>query len=181
VSIKEKIDESTDMSSKIVSDWRRFNSKQSIKPAILIKQGNKVVKEEELFIGSILNVGNHQEIKVGDVLCRIPKDSVKTKDITGGLPRIAELFEARHPKNYAVMSAIDGTVKFSDKDYKTKKVITIVANNKKESDIDYIVPKGRHLFVNNGDAVKRGDIIMDGVKIRTIYLKFLALKNLLGI
>jgi DNA-directed RNA polymerase subunit beta' len=177
VSIKEKIDETTDMSSKVVSDWRRFNSKRSIKPAILIKQGDKVIREEELFIGSIINVSNHQEIKVGDILCRTPKDSIKTKDITGGLPRIAELFEARHPKNYAVMSAVDGTVSFSDKEYKTKKIITIIPDNKDEANIDYIVPKGKHLFVNNGDHIKKGDNIIDGDKDPHDILKILGIEE----
>lgn len=177
VSIKEKIDESTSMSSKVVIDWRRYNNKQLLKPAILIidKNGN-TLKEEELFIGTILNVSNNQEIKAGDIISRIPKDSVKTKDITGGLPRVAELFEARKPKNYAIMSAIEGTVYFSEKDYKTKRVINIIPDNKEDSEVSYIVPKGKHLFVNNGDKVKKGDIIMDGDKVLHDILKILGVE-----
>jgi DNA-directed RNA polymerase subunit beta' len=177
ISVKEKIDESTGMSSKIVTDWRRFNAKQSLKPSLLIKDGDKVLREEELFIGTIINVSNKQEIVAGDIISRTPKDSIKTKDITGGLPRVAELFEARRPKNYAIMSAIDGTVSFSETDYKTKKVINIIPDNKEEPETSYIVPKGRHLFVNNGDHVKKGDVIMDGDKVPHDILKILGIEE----
>jgi DNA-directed RNA polymerase subunit beta' len=177
ISVKEKIDESTGMSSKIVTDWRRFSAKQSLKPAILIKDGDKTIKEEELFIGTIINVSNRQDVMAGDILSRTPKDSVKTKDITGGLPRVAELFEARRPKNYAIMSAIGGTVSFSETEYKTKRVINIIPDNKEEREIGYIVPKGRHLFVNNGDHVKKGDIIMDGDKVPHDILKILGVEE----
>ncbi|MDR2760320.1 MAG: DNA-directed RNA polymerase subunit beta' [Rickettsiales bacterium] len=176
VSMKEKIDESTGMSSKIIIDWRRFGGgKQSLKPSILIKNGDEILRKEELFIGTIINISNRQEVKAGDIICRTPKDSVKTKDITGGLPRVAELFEARRPKNYAIMSAVDGVVTFGERDYKTKKVITIVPDNKNESEINYVVPKGKHLFVNDGDRVKRGDVIMDGDKVPHDILKILGI------
>ena len=177
ISIKEKIDESTSMSSKVVIDWRRYNNKQSLKPAILIVDENgKTLREEELFIGTILSVSNHQEVKAGDIILRTPKDSVKTKDITGGLPRVAELFEARRPKNYAIMCAIDGTVKFAEKDYKTKRVINVIPDNDKDPEMSYVVPKGKHLFVSDGDKIKKGDIIMDGDKVPHDILKILGIE-----
>ena len=175
VSLKEKIDESTGLSSKNVIDWRRFNSKQPIKPSINIINGENSINYE-LFIGSILNVTNGQEVKVGDVLARTPKDSIKNKDITGGLPRVAELFEARRPKNYAVMSAVDGTVVFNERDYKTKRIITIVPDNPEDKEITYTIPKGKHLFINNGDKVKKGDEIMDGDKVPHDILQILGIE-----
>lgn len=175
VSLKEKIDESTGLSSKNVIDWRRFNSKQPIKPSLNINNGKNSVNYE-LFIGSILNVANGQEVKVGDILARTPKDSIKNKDITGGLPRVAELFEARRPKNYAVMSAVDGTVVFNERDYKTKRIITIVPDNPEDKEITYTIPKGKHLFINNGDKVKKGDEIMDGDKVPHDILQILGIE-----
>ena len=175
VSLKEKIDESTGLSSKNVIDWRRFNSKQPIKPSINIINGENNINYE-LFIGSILNVTSGQEVKVGDILARTPKDSIKNKDITGGLPRVAELFEARRPKNYAVMSAVDGTVVFNERDYKTKRIITIVPDNPEDKEITYTIPKGKHLFINNGDKVKKGDEIMDGDKVPHDILQILGIE-----
>ena len=165
ISVKEKIDESTGMSSKVVIDWRRFNSKQTLRPAVLIvNEKGDVIEEEELFIGTIINVSNGEKILQGDVLSRTPKDSAKTKDITGGLPRVSELFEARKPKNFAIMSAVSGTVEISDKDYKSKRVVKIIPDDEKIEPVSYVVPKGKHLFFNNGDKIKKGDLILDGDK-----------------
>lgn len=175
VSLKEKIDESTGMSSKNIIDWRRFNNKQSIKPALVVAEGEKSTSYE-LFIGTILNVTNGQEVKVGDIIARTPKDSIKNRDITGGLPRVAELFEARKPKNFAVMSATNGTVLFNERDYKTKRIITIIPDDPEEAQLNYVVPKGKHLFVNNGDKVKKGDEIMDGDKVPHDILKILGIE-----
>ena len=176
ISLKEKIDESTGVSSKVIIDWRRFNNKQSIKPMIIV-EGESSSVNYELFIGTIINVSNGQNVKAGDVLARTPKDSIKNRDITGGLPRVGELFEARKPKNYAVMSSIDGTINFSERDYKTKRIITITPDNKEEEEVSYVVPKGKHLFVKNGDKVKRGDEIMDGDKVPHDILKILGIEE----
>jgi DNA-directed RNA polymerase subunit beta' len=175
ISLKEKINESTGMSFKNIIDWRRFSSKQSIKPSLILNTGKSSISYE-LFIGTVLNVTNGQSVEAGDIIARTPKDSIKNKDITGGLPRIAELFEARKPKNYSVMSAIDGTVVFNERDYKTKRIITIVPDDKKEQSLNYIVPKGKHLFVNDGDRVKKGDEIMDGDKVPHDILKILGIE-----
>ena len=175
VSLKEKIDETTGLSSKNIIDWRRFNSKQPIKPSLELVDGDSKVNYE-LFIGTILNVSNGQEVQAGDILARTPKDSIKNKDITGGLPRVAELFEARRPKNFAVMSAIDGTVVFNERNYKTKRIITIVPDNENDREVSYTVPKGKHLFVNDGDKVKKGDEIMDGDKVPHDILQILGIE-----
>jgi DNA-directed RNA polymerase subunit beta' len=129
-----------------------------------------------LSIGTVLNVTNGQEVKAGDILARTQKDSIKNRDITGGLPRVAELFEARKPKNYAVMSAIDGTVVFGERDYKTRRVITVIPDDKNEREVSYIIPKGKHLFVKNGDKIKKGDDIIDGDKVPHDILKILGIE-----
>lgn len=176
ISLKEKIDESTGVSSKVIIDWRRFYNKQSIKPGIVV-EGEDGSSNYELFMGTIINVSNGQDVKTGDILARTPKDSIKNRDITGGLPRVGELFEARKPKNYAVMSSIDGTVVFSERDYKTKRVITIIPDNKDEQEVSYIVPKGKHIFVKDGDKVKKGDEIIDGDKVPHDILKILGIEE----
>ena len=114
-----------------------------------------------LFINAILNVEDDQEIHAGDVIARIPKASSKISDITGGLPRVAELFEARKPKDFAIISAISGTVIFG-KDYKSKRRIIIKSDTEDIQDAEYLVPKGKHIAVNEGDYVNKGDLLMDG-------------------
>ncbi|MDR3078432.1 MAG: DNA-directed RNA polymerase subunit beta' [Rickettsiales bacterium] len=175
ISLKEKIDELTGISSKNIIDWRRFRNKQTMKPSLIVS-GEGKSSNHELFIGTVLNVTNGQEVKAGDVLARTQKDSIKNRDITGGLPRVAELFEARKPKNYAVMSAIDGTVMFGDKDYKTRRVIRVVPDSEEDREVSYIIPKGKHLFVKDGDRIKKGDDIIDGDKVPHDILKILGIE-----
>jgi len=155
VSLREKIDEATGVSTKIVIEWKQHN-KQDIKPRITIKE-----KEYALSINTVIGVLNGSEVKAGDIIARIPKESSKTKDITGGLPRVAELFEARKPKNASVISEIDGTVEFG-KDYKTKRKIIIRSSDASIEPVEYSISKTRHLFVGEGDHVKKGDILVDG-------------------
>ena len=161
VSLREKIEESTGVSTKIVMDWKQY-SKQELKPRLSIV-GNKedIVKEYALSINTIIGVLNGDEVKAGDVIARIPKESSKTRDITGGLPRVAELFEARKPKNAAVISEIDGYVEFG-KDYKTKRRVIVRPEDATKESIEYSIVKTKHLFVGEGDFVKRGDLLVDG-------------------
>jgi DNA-directed RNA polymerase subunit beta' len=113
-----------------------------------------------LSVDAILNVENGDTVHAGDVLARIPKESTKTRDITGGLPRVAELFEARKPKDHAVISDVDGRVEFG-KDYKSKRRIIVVPENGDEP-AEHLIPKGKHVSVHEGDLVRRGDPLMDG-------------------
>jgi DNA-directed RNA polymerase subunit beta' len=161
VSLREKIDESSGVSTKIVIDWKQY-SKQDLKPRITItnKEGD-ILKEYPLSVNTVIGVSNNDEIKTGDIIARIPKESSKTRDITGGLPRVAELFEARKPKNASVMSEIEGRIEFG-KDYKTKRRIIVRADNADILPVEYMVSKTKHLFVGEGDYVKRGDILVDG-------------------
>ena len=102
-----------------------------------------------------------EEVKAGDVLARIPLESAKTRDITGGLPRVAELFEARRPKDHAIIAEIDGTVRFG-KDYKNKRRIIIEPHDEALDPIEYLIPKGKHVHLQDGDAIEKGDYILDG-------------------
>ena len=160
VSLREKVDESTGVSTKIIMDWKQY-SKQDLKPRLVIENGQETVKEYSLSVSTVIGVSNGDEVIAGDIIARIPKESSKTRDITGGLPRVAELFEARKPKNSAIISEIDGKIEFG-KDYKSKRRIYIRSEDAGLEPIEYSISKTKHLFVGDGDLVKRGDIIADG-------------------
>ena len=100
-------------------------------------------------------------MKAGDVIARIPTESAKTRDITGGLPRVAELFEARRPKEAAVIAETSGTIRFG-KDYKNKRRIIIEPSAQDEEPREYLVPKGKHIHLQDGDAIEKGDNIVEG-------------------
>ncbi len=100
-------------------------------------------------------------MKAGDVIARIPTESAKTRDITGGLPRVAELFEARRPKEAAIIAEISGTIRFG-KDYKNKRRIIIEPPSKDEEPKEYLIPKGKHIHLQDGDVVEKGDFIVEG-------------------
>jgi DNA-directed RNA polymerase subunit beta' len=106
-------------------------------------------------------VENGAEVQAGDVVARIPRESSKTRDITGGLPRVAELFEARRPKDYAIISGTEGRIEFG-KDYKTKRRIVVVPDDETIDPTEYLIPKGKHITVQEGDYVRGGDLLMDG-------------------
>jgi len=112
-------------------------------------------------VDAILSIEEGQAVKAGDVIARIPREGAKTKDITGGLPRVAELFEARRPKDHAIIAEIDGYVKFG-RDFKNKRRIGIVPADESLEPVEYMVPKGKHIPVAEGDFVQVGDYIMDG-------------------
>src|SRR5436190_22059111 len=104
---------------------------------------------------------NGASVKAGDVLARIPRESSKTRDITGGLPRVAELFEARKPKAIANISESEGRVEFG-KDYKTKRRIAVVPNESSGASADDLIPKGKHISVQERDYVLNGDPMLYG-------------------
>ena len=112
-------------------------------------------------VDAVLSVEDQTEIKAGDIVARIPREGAKTKDITGGLPRVAELFEARRPKDHAIIAEIDGYVRYG-KDYKNKRRISIESSEDPDYKVEYMVPKGKHIPVAEGDFVQKGDYIMDG-------------------
>ncbi len=125
---------------------------------------------------SILSVEAGAQVAAGDVLARIPREGSKTRDITGGLPRVAELFEARRPKDHAIIAENDGRVEFG-KDYKAKRRI-IVKNDETSEETEYLIPKGKHVSVQEGDFVRRGDPLVDGPRVPHDILKVLGVEAL---
>jgi DNA-directed RNA polymerase subunit beta' len=114
-----------------------------------------------LSVDAILSVEDGAEVHAGDVLARIPTEGAKTRDITGGLPRVAELFEARKPKDAAVLAEIDGYIEFG-KDYKNKRRVILRPKNDKLEPVEYLLPKAKHVSVREGDFVEKGDFIIEG-------------------
>jgi DNA-directed RNA polymerase subunit beta' len=169
LSMREMFDEATGLSSKVVVDWKQQPKGAELRPRItlrnkrgtVIKLPNGTEARYFMSVDAILSVENGQEVKAGDVLARIPRETSKTRDITGGLPRVAELFEARKPKEYAIISESDGRVEFG-KDYKTKRRVVVVPADDKKDPVEYMVPKGKHITVQEGDFVEKGDLLMDG-------------------
>ena len=170
-SMSEALDESTGIAKRVVIDWRTGSARgqQDLRPSIVIKdKTGKVLKLSRggearylLAVDAIISVDPGSHVKAGDVIARIPTESAKTRDITGGLPRVAELFEARRPKEAAVIAETSGTIRFG-KDYKNKRRIIIEPNNKEEEPKEYLVPKGKHIHLQDGDAIEKGDNIVEG-------------------
>ena len=169
ISVREETDDATGMTQKIVSDWRSVPRGGDLKPEIIVvgADGEPVRKEDgnpvtyPMSVDAILSIEDGQDVAAGDVVARIPREGAKTKDITGGLPRVAELFEARRPKDHAIIAEIDGYVRFG-KDYKNKRRIAIESADDPDHKVEYMVPKGKHIPVQEGDFVQKGDYIMDG-------------------
>ncbi|WP_295048291.1 DNA-directed RNA polymerase subunit beta', partial [uncultured Paracoccus sp.] len=169
ISVRDETDDATGMTQKIVTDWRSAPKGNDLKPEIIIMDENgEPVRNEQgnpisypMSVDAILSVEDQQEIRAGDVVARIPREGARTKDITGGLPRVAELFEARRPKDHAIIAEIDGYVRFG-KDYKNKRRISIEPSEDGAAPVEYMVPKGKHIPVQEGDFVQKGDYIMDG-------------------
>jgi DNA-directed RNA polymerase subunit beta' len=123
-----------------------------------------------------LSIADGQNVNAGDVLARIPRESSKTRDITGGLPRVAELFEARMPKDHAVMAESEGTVEYG-KDFKNKR--RIIVNPIDGGDpVEYLIPKGKHIAVQEGDFVSKGDLLLDGNPVPHDILRVLGVEAL---
>ncbi len=169
VSLKDVADEKTGVSNKVVIDSRGTGSKsQELRPAIMVvdKKGKPMVlatgdARYALPIDSIISVEDGTTVHAGDVLARIPTEGAKTRDITGGLPRVAELFEARKPKECAVLAETDGFIEFG-KDYKNKRRVIVRPKNEKLDPTEYLIPKGKHISVREGDYVEKGDYIVEG-------------------
>jgi DNA-directed RNA polymerase subunit beta' len=165
---REETDEATGISSRVIIDGRGSKG-ADLRPSIMIvndkgealslPNGNEA--RYMLSPGAILSVEEGDTVKVGESMARIATGGAKTKDITGGLPRVAELFEARRPKDHAVIAEMDGRIQFV-REYKQKRKIAIVPEEEGKDPIEFLVPKARRLDVQDGDYVKRGDYIIDG-------------------
>jgi DNA-directed RNA polymerase subunit beta' len=164
VTMKEEFDEVTGLSRKVVIE----HTGATLRPRISIKdEGGKTAKVSNvtsvarylLPVGAHIFVDKGATVHPGDVLAKIPRETTKTKDITGGLPRVAELFEARKPKEQAVISEIDGEVSYGGL---VKGMRKVLVDNKMGDVKEYLIPKGKHVNVHEGDWVKAGEPLMDG-------------------
>jgi DNA-directed RNA polymerase subunit beta' len=170
-SMTESVDESTGIAKRVVIDWRAGSARgqQDLRPAIVIKgKDGKILKLARgtearylLAVDAIISVDPGATIASGDVVARVPTESAKTRDITGGLPRVAELFEARRPKEAATIAEISGIIRFG-KDYKNKRRVTIEPNEKGVEAAEYLIPKGKHIHLQDGDAIEKGEFIVEG-------------------
>ncbi len=183
VSIAETTDDATGISTKAVVDWKTQSKNTDLKPRITLRdsKGNVVKKADDnearyyLVPDSILSVKDGQKISAGDVIARLPKETTKTKDITGGLPRVAELFEARKAKDSAIIAENDGKVIFG-KEVRGKQRVTIESENGDTS--SYLIPKGKHINFNQGEKIKKGEYLLDGQPLPHDILRILGIEEL---
>ncbi|CAA7618036.1 DNA-directed RNA polymerase subunit beta' [Magnetospirillum sp. LM-5] len=183
LSMREVVDEATGIASKVVVDWKQQPRSSELRPRVELRDDkgqpvtlpNGMEARYFLSVDAILSVENHSKLHAGDVLARIPREGSKTRDITGGLPRVAELFEARKPKDHAIIADIDGRVEFG-KDYKSKRRILVVPED--GDPVEYLIPKGKHVSVQEGDYVRRGDPLMDGNPVPHDILRVLGVEAL---
>ncbi|RMG71363.1 MAG: DNA-directed RNA polymerase subunit beta', partial [Nitrospirae bacterium] len=163
VTVKEVVDEVTGLSQKVIIDYPadkrpRISIKDEHGKATMKIPGTKKPARYLLPAGAHILVEKGDIVQPGDILAKIPRETTKTKDITGGLPRVAELFEARKPKEHAIVSEIDGVVELKTAQKGQRVVVVRAGDTVKE----YIVPKGKHVTVNEGDWVRAGEALMDG-------------------
>jgi DNA-directed RNA polymerase subunit beta' len=184
ITLVERMDEVTGLTSKIVVDYKQAAKNVDLRPRLQLKDAKgEVIKlpnggEARYFLqpDSILSIENGATVAAGDVLARIPREGSKTRDITGGLPRVAELFEARRPKDHAIIAENDGRVEFG-KDYKAKRRV-IVKNDETGEESEYLIPKGKHVSVQEGDFVRLGDPLVDGPRVPHDILRVLGVEAL---
>ena len=156
VTIREEVDEVTGLSQRVVVQHGR----EDLQPRISIKDDHGTTAFRCLLpVKAHLMVGEGQTVSAGDVLSKIPRETMKTKDITGGLPRVAELFEARRPKDAAVISEIDGRVEFGGT---VKGMRKLVIRDENDESKEYLISRSKHINVLEGDEVKAGEPLMDG-------------------
>jgi DNA-directed RNA polymerase subunit beta' len=163
--MQEQVDEVTGLSRKVIVEYKGANLRTRVsikdeKGKTVRIPGTNSVARYLLPVGANLVVSENDKVKAGDSVAKIPRETTKTKDITGGLPRVAELFEARKPREFAVISEIDGSVSYG-KDAKGKRKIVITPDVGEEK--EYLIPKGKHVSVQEGDRVQAGEALMDGV------------------
>ncbi len=183
ISLAETMDDATGISTKAVVDWKTQSKNTDLKPRITLRddKGNVIKKADDnearyyLVPDSILSVKDGQKISAGDVIARLPKETSKTKDITGGLPRVAELFEARKAKDSAIIAENDGKVVFG-KEVRGKQRVTIESDNGESS--SYLIPKGKHINFNQGEKIRKGEYLLDGQPLPHDILRILGIEEL---
>ncbi len=172
VSLQDHMDKETGLANKVIIDWKQKDKKALLSPRITLrnKKGEVILLpngQEARYLllpGAILSVEDQQPIEVGKILARLPRAGSRNRDITGGLPRVSELFEARQPQDCAVLARFNGHVEIKKKESKfLHLVLSPVKESKEELPFTYAIPKGLHLNVQDGDFVRRGDYLVDGV------------------
>ncbi len=164
ITIDEKIDPTTGRMMRIVRDYKltdyrpRISIKDEKGRTIDLPEGRGKARYE-LPVGAIISVNEGDHVEAGEIIARIPRETLKAKDITGGLPKVTDLFEARSPKDHAIISEIEGRVAF-EKELRGKKVLTI--QPEVGEPIEYQVPKGKHIVVREGDYVRPGEPLIEG-------------------
>ena len=184
VTVNKQTDELTGLSTYVVLDAKHRAGAKDIRPVITLVDGKgkpvaipgtEIPAKYMLPPGAIITVEDGAKVGVGDVLARIPQESIKTRDITGGLPRVAELFEARKPKDFAILAETSGVVSFG-KDTKGKQ--RLIINDKEGVEHEYLIPKGRHITVFEGETVEQGDVIVEGAPVASDILRLLGVEAL---
>ena len=185
ISFNEILDESTGISNKVITDWKQGGGQnKNLRPRIILlddkgeamKLPNGLEVNYYLPVDSVISVIDGALIGGGEVIARIPKESSRTRDITGGLSRVAELFEARKPEHHAIISETSGHIKFG-KDYKSKRVLIVMPEDGTDP-VEYIIPKGRHITLNEGEYVRKGDLLVEGNPVPHDILKILGIEVL---
>jgi DNA-directed RNA polymerase subunit beta' len=154
--MREQVDEFTGLASKVIVEAKD----PSLRPRISVTDAaGASVHDKLLPVGAYLSTADGDEVAAGDVVAKIPREVTRTKDITGGLPRVAELFEARKPKEFAIVSENDGVVSFGT-DVRGKRRVLVTPEGGEPT--EYLIPKGKHIAVHEGDHVRKGEALMDG-------------------
>ncbi len=184
VSVNKQTDEVTGLSTYVVLDPAQRGGTKDVRPMLglvdgrgkdLTIPGTDIPAKYMLPPGAIITVDDGAKVGVGGVLARIPQETQKTRDITGGLPRVAELFEARKPKDCAILAEISGVVSFG-KDTKGKR--RLVITDQEGVDHEYLIPKGRHITVFEGETLEQGDVVVEGAPVSTDILRLLGVETL---
>ena len=184
VTVNKQTDEITGLSTYVVLDAKHRAGTKDIRPVITLVDGKgkavaipgtEIPAKYMLPPGAIITAEDGAKVGVGDVLARIPQESLKTRDITGGLPRVAELFEARKPKDFAILAETSGVISFG-KDTKGKQ--RLIINDKEGVEHEYLIPKGRHITVFEGETVEQGDVIVEGAPVASDILRLLGVEAL---
>ena len=185
VTVNRQTDELTGLSTFVVLDPKQRSGAKNIRPMISLMHpstgkplnlaGTEIPARYMLPPGAIIVVNDGATIGVGDVLARIPQETSKTRDITGGLPRVAELFEARKAKDHALLAETSGIVSFGKE---TKGKLRLVITDKEGNEHEYLIPKGRHITVFEGETVEQGEVIVDGAPVSADILRLLGIEAL---
>ena len=174
VTMKEEVDEVTGLARKVIIE----SPDEKRQPQIQIKADGKIVKSYLIPSKAHLIIDKGDEVFPGDILAKIPRETTKTKDITGGLPRVVELFEARKPKETAVVTEIDGVVRYGGISRGQRKIL--VENEEGGTTAEYLLPRGVHVNVQEGEYVKAGEALIDGPRNPHDILQVLGEKELQG-